>query len=82
MNIYNGVYSYTLACHHIDDKEYMNNYLIPLYERIYGIKPKGRIWSQGTYGFRIHNRQIIEFKRDILGLPMGKKIIFLFLPKF
>ncbi len=73
MNIYSGVYSYTLACHHIDDKEYMDNYIITLYEKIYGIQPKGRAWSKGTYGFRIHNKQIIEFKKDILGLPMGKK---------
>ena len=73
MNIYSGVYSYTLACHHIDDKEYMDYHLIPLYERIYGVKPKGREWSKGTYGFRIHNRNIVEFKRDVLGLPMGKK---------
>ncbi len=51
----------------------MDNFLIPLYEKIYGIRPKGRLWSKGTYGFRIHNKNIVAFKRDVLGLPMGKK---------
>ena len=73
MNIYNGVYCYTLACHHKDDKEYMEKYVVPLYEKVYSLKVKPRIWSKGAYGFRIHNRRLVEFKRDILNLPLGKK---------
>ena len=73
MNIYNGVYCYTLACHYIDDKEYMDNYIIPLYNRIYSIKIKARLWSKGAYGFRIHNKEIVEFKNKVFNLPLGKK---------
>ena len=73
MNIYNGTHSYTLACHHIDDRAYMDHHLVPLYKRVYGVIPKTRNWSKGTYGFRIHNRGIVEFKRNTLFLPMGKK---------
>src|SRR3989338_3612252 len=73
MNIYSGVYCYTLACHHIDDREYMDGYIVNLYERLYGLKPKPRMWSKGAYGFRIHNEQIVRFKREILKLPYGKK---------
>jgi len=73
MNIYKGVSTYTLACHHIDDKEYMDTFLVPLYDEIYDIKPKARRWSKGSYGFRIHDKKIIGFKHDILGLPYGKK---------
>jgi len=72
MNIYNGVYSFTLACHHIDDKEFMDNYVVPLYTKIYGVKIKPRLWSKGTYGFRIHNKEMVEFKHS-LGLPLGRK---------
>ncbi len=73
MNIYNRVYTYTLACHHIDDKKYMTNHIIPLYNEVYGIKPNLKPWSKGTIGFRIHNKEIVNFKHKILGLPLGKK---------
>lgn len=72
MNIYKGVYCYTLACHHIDDKEFMDSYVIPLYHKIYTVKIYPRMWSKGTYGFRIHNKELVEFKHS-LGLPLGKK---------
>jgi len=62
MNIYSGVYYYTLACHHIDDKEFMDQYVISLYEKLYGVILHPRNWSKVTYGFRIHNKEIIEFK--------------------
>jgi len=72
MNIYKNVYCYTLACHHIDDKEFMDNYVIPLYHKIYTVKIYPRLWSKGTYGFRICNKELVEFKHS-LGLPFGKK---------
>jgi hypothetical protein len=74
MNIYSGKkHLYTLACHKIDDKEYMDNFILPLMQRIYGLTPKPRAWSKGTYGFRISSRQVVQFKHHILGLPLGKK---------
>lgn len=73
MNVYRGIYSYTLACHYIDDKEYINNIVVPLYEKIYGVRPNVRIWSKGAYGFRIHSQKVVNFKSDILNLPLGKK---------
>ncbi len=73
MNIYKGTYAYTLACHYIDDKEYIDKHIIPLYQKVYAIKPKARMWSKGAYGFRIFNQSILEFKRDVLNLPLGKK---------
>jgi len=73
MNIYNGVYCYTLACHHVDDKEYIDQHIINLYEKIYGIKLSPKIWSKGAYGFRIHNKNIVKFKKEVLKLPYGKK---------
>ena len=73
MNIYGGVYTFTLACHHIDDKEYIDSHIVELYKKIYGINPKVRMWSKGAYGFRIHNKSVVEFKRNVLGLPLGKK---------
>lgn len=73
MNIYNGVYAYTIACHHIADRRYMDEVVVPLYRRVYDVKPKTRNWSKGSYGFRVCRKKIIEFKRDVLNLPLGKK---------
>ena len=52
INIYNGNFCYTVACHKEDDKNYVDNYILPLIKRIYHKSPKARIWSKGTYGFR------------------------------
>ena len=75
MNVYplpNGPY-YTVACHHIEDKAYMDNIVLPLIRQIYGKTPKPRFWSQGTYGFRMRSWEIIQFKHQTLGFPLGKK---------
>ncbi|MBN2053266.1 hypothetical protein JW756_07215 [Candidatus Woesearchaeota archaeon] len=51
MNIYqNNRYLYTAACHEIDDREYVNEVILPLIKKIYGKTPKPRNWSKGTYG--------------------------------
>ena len=74
INIYksNGP-CYTVACHRKDDKIYIDKFVLPLIKRIYGKGPKPRFWSQGTYGFRICSMNIIKFKNEVLGLPLGKK---------
>jgi archaeal flagellar protein FlaI len=74
MNIYKWrKHLYTVACHKIDDREYIDNYVLPLIKNIYNKTPKPRPWSQGTYGFRICSIDIIKFKNKFLGLPLGKK---------
>jgi hypothetical protein len=75
MNVYRGHNGpcYTVACHHIDDKEYVDSVILPLIKSVYGASPKPRAWSRGTYGFRIRSAKIIRFKHDVLGLPLGKK---------
>lgn len=73
MNIYNGVHCYTLAGHLIDDEKYFKQIIKPLYKKAYNKEVKLRNWSQGTIGFRICDKKIVEFKNKILGLPLGKK---------
>lgn len=74
MNFYKGNgHVYTVACHKDDDRDYMDNHILPLIKRIYGKEPKPRNWSQGTYGFRICSKDIIKFKNEVLELPLGKK---------
>jgi len=74
MNIYKGnKHYYTVACHHIDDKEYIDKTVLPLIKKVYGKTPKPRIWTKGAYGFRICSIDIIKFKNEILNLPLGKK---------
>lgn len=73
MNIYNAGAYYTVACHHEDDKEYMLKVVLPLIKKVYNKTPKPREWSKGTYGFRICSKELVKFKNEILGLPLGKK---------
>jgi hypothetical protein len=76
MNIYQGHNGpcYTVVGHHINDKEYIDTVVLPLIKEVYGKNPKPRLWSQGTYGFRIRSEEIIRFKHNVLGLPLGKKM--------
>jgi DNA-binding transcriptional regulator WhiA len=73
MNIYGKTYAYTLACHHIDDKEFMEQHIVRLYQKIYNLNIKLRPWSKGTYGFRVNSKEMLNFKNKILGLPLGNK---------
>ena len=74
MNVYKGNrHFYTVACHKEDDKLYMDNLVLPLIKRVYEKTPKPRYWSKGTYGFRICSVDIVKFKNEVLGLPLGKK---------
>jgi len=74
MNIYTNGACYTVACHEINEKEYIKNHVAKLVEKIYGIKPNLRKWSEGAYGFRIHSQKVVDFKHKDLNLPLGKKI--------
>jgi len=73
MNYYSGIPTYTIACHRMDDRDFVKNHIAPLISRLYGIEPKLKEWSQGTYGFRIYPKEMVEFKHRVLRLPLGKK---------
>jgi intein/homing endonuclease len=57
----------------IDEKEYYDNHVIPLFNKEFNLNLKGKFFkSRNTYGFVVRNRQVIEiFKK--LGFPSGKK---------
>ena len=67
----NRIGLYSLAGHPIDDREYFENYLMKIYEALYGVKPNLRKWSR-AYGFQICSKELIEYKKK-LGLPCGPK---------
>ncbi len=65
----------------IDEKEYYDNHVIPLFNKEFNLNLKGKFFpSRNTYGFVVRNRHVIEiFKK--LGFPSGKKSTIVRCPK-
>ncbi|MFA6420529.1 MAG: hypothetical protein WCW13_07030, partial [archaeon] len=65
----------------VDEKEYYDNHVVPLFERTFGIKITPRFFMpRNTYGFLICRRKICEFIHS-LGFPYGKKTLAVEVPK-
>jgi len=65
----------------IDEKEYYDNHVATLFERVFKIKVKPRFFPyRNTYGILICKKQICEFIHS-LGFPYGKKTLTVGVPK-
>lgn len=56
---------------HVEEKEYYDNHIIPLFNKVFNLNLKARTYSKGTYGFVITNNQFKIFNE--LDFPYGKK---------
>jgi len=54
-----------------EEREYYDNYVIPLVNELFELNLVGRIYSKGTYGFVTTNSKFRIF--NDLGFPYGKK---------
>lgn len=64
----------------VDEKDYYDNHVVPLFERVFNIKIEPRFFPhRNTYGFVIRDRKIIEFMHS-LGFPYGKKTLTVSVP--
>ena len=65
-----------------EEKEYYDDHVIPLFNKVFDIDIKGRFFpSRHTYGFVIRKPQIIEYFHE-LGFPYGKKSLIVRVPDF
>ena len=56
----------------LEEKDYYDNYVVPLFNKFFDLQLNGRSFSRGSYGFVTYNKNV----RDILiglGFPKGKK---------
>lgn len=65
----------------VDEKEYYDNHVVPLFERTFGINIKPRFFPyRNTYGFVISKKEVCECIHA-LGFPYGKKTLTVAVPK-
>jgi len=65
----------------VEEKDYYDNHLVPLFERVFNIKIHPRFFScRDTYGFVIYNAKIAKFMHS-LGFPYGKKTLTVSVPE-
>ncbi len=65
----------------IEEKDYYDIYVVPLFEKLFDIKIVPKIFaSRGTYGFVIRDKKIIRLFHD-LGFPYGSKSTVVKIPR-
>ncbi len=65
----------------VEEKEYYDLHIVPLFERTFGIKIKTQFFQpRNTYGFRISKREVCETLHSF-GFPYGKKTLVVEVPK-
>ena len=65
----------------LDEKDYYDKHVVPLFEKVFNIKIKARFFPhRSTYGFVIRDLKIIEFMHS-LGFPYGKKTLTVEVPE-
>ena len=66
-----------------DEKEYYDNHVIPLFNKVFNLNIKGRFFpSRSTYGFVIRDVKIIKFMHEKIGFHYGSKSLIVDVPKF
>lgn len=75
---YNKNY-FSVKCNKKEEK-YFTDYLFKLYKNIYNLDLK-LMKMQSVSGFEIYSKVICEFKNKVIGLPYGKKVGKLNIPK-
>ncbi|MFH1586584.1 MAG: LAGLIDADG family homing endonuclease [Candidatus Diapherotrites archaeon] len=66
----------------IEEQDYYNNHVVPLFERVFNIKIQPRFFPhRNTYGFVIRDREVIKFMHS-LGFPYGKKTLMVDVPEY
>ena len=67
----------------IDEQEYYDVHVIPLFNKTFNLNIKGRFFpSRNTYGFVIRKKCVIEFAHNHLYFPYGNKSRKIKTPKF
>ena len=66
---------YQLRGHILDDKRHYDTRIREIYNSLFGIEIRLRTMQKtGVYGFQIWNDELVRYKREVLGLPLGKKL--------
>ena len=77
MNYYNKRGLFQLRGHINDDKEHYLSRIQVIYKELFNIDVKLRAMpSTGVYGFQIWSNELVDYKRKVFGLPLGKKVNF------
>ena len=64
--------SYRLKGNKNDEKEYYNKTIKPMFKELYNIDVNLKEYTN-AYGFECYSKQLVKFKNEIIGLPIGTK---------
>jgi len=73
---FDGDSHYRIECygHIIEDENYLNNFIIPLKEKLFNLSLKLKYHKlAGTCYLRIGSKALVTFYHNVIGLPIGKK---------
>ena len=65
-------YDYRLKGNPKDEKKYYNDYIKPLFKKLYNLNIKIKEF-ENTFGFELYSKAFWEFKTKVIGIRPGKK---------
>jgi len=65
-------YEYRLKGSKIDEREFYQDFIRPLYKELYNLDVSIRDYEE-SYGFEVYSKALWTFKSKVLGIPPGKK---------
>ena len=74
-------YNIRVSGHTVDEKDYYDNIVAPLYSKIFNINIQPKFLKENEYGFAISSKAIFSFVTEILEFPIGEKSKILVIPK-
>jgi hypothetical protein len=73
MNYYKGHGLYSLRGNKITERRFYENHIKKMFEMLYSVKIRLREWKD-VYGFQLTSDELVKFKNEVIGLPLGKKM--------
>lgn len=64
-----------------NEREFYDDFIVPLFNKVFDVNIKARTFSKNTYGIRIYSKQIFTFLIDNIGFRDGKKAAYVNIPK-
>jgi len=67
-------YYYKCSGHPENEKEWYDNFIVPLKRNLFNLKIRAKYFSDNTYGIQFRSKAIVTFYNKVIGIPLGYKV--------
>lgn len=66
-------YYYKVCGHPKDDREWYDDFIVPLKAKLFNLNVEPKDFSDGTYSVQFRSKAVVLFYNTVIGIPLGKK---------